>query len=481
MNCPGCRARNPIGNKFCRECGQKLPLEENTLAQEEAQKAEAERAREQAAQLLTRAFTLSQQGKPAEALPLAEEAAALLPASTSALTLCSTLYERLGQNDKAITMMERVVALNPESLVDVDKLDRLRRGVHMLPVRPTVSSALATENDEGNERRRWLPVAIAVGTGAVVLFGGIFALSRLQRKEPGPLAVQEVTGGASTTNQGFFPQTPSATPPPQLSAGPLSAPALAPRNDPFAPLGGRPMSATPAPLGNPGALPNPAFSASGPRAGRPTGGGSLLPDPRQQPAGNGNEGPTTLGSGVPPVVLSGSSQNGGGVARPGQLPPLGGVQRNTDPIPAGPPTAPVPASPPTGSSNGGNESGESAGSFIRVREHPGNGNSSSSGESQTATRGGDPLGRAQSLQSSGRYREAIVAYREALAAGAAAAEVQQGIALCHQRLGEKAPARSAYQQAITAFEAQVRAGRRIEQATRGIAACRAALDVLGSS
>jgi Flp pilus assembly protein TadD len=88
--------------------------------------------------------------------------------------------------------------------------------------------------------------------------------------------------------------------------------------------------------------------------------------------------------------------------------------------------------------------------------------------------------RAQTLQVAGKYREAITAFREALAAGAVAGDVQQGIALCHQRLGEKAPARSAYQQAIVAFEAQVRGGRRVEQAQRGISVCRAALDVLGS-
>ena len=52
MNCPNCKARNPIGNKFCRECGQKIPLEENPLAAEEAQQAEAERSRERAAELL---------------------------------------------------------------------------------------------------------------------------------------------------------------------------------------------------------------------------------------------------------------------------------------------------------------------------------------------------------------------------------------------------------------------------------------------
>lgn len=474
MNCPGCRARNPIGNKFCRECGQKIPLEENTLAQEEALKAEAERARERAAQLLTRAFTLSQQGKPAEALPLAEEAAELLPSSTSALTLCSTLYERMGKNDQAIAMMEKVVALNPESLVDVDKLNRLKRGVHILPARPTV----ATTETEEEGQRRWLPIALAAGAGVLVLSVGIFALVNSQKKDPKPLVVQEVTN-PQTPN--VFPGTQQATinplnPMTPAGAGPLSPPAMSGRTDPFAPIGARPMATTPEPPRNP-------QRASGPRAGRPEG-TPVLPNPREVPS---SEPPRTGGMGVAPVTL----ENQGGGLRPGQLPPLGGVQRNPDAIPAGPPTTPVNngqgGGAPTGNQGGSEPPSEGTG-YIRVREHQSNGNSGgastgkSSGEKPTTVsqQTGDPLLRAQTLQVAGRYREAITTYREALSAGAAAGDVQQGIALCHQRLGETAPARSAYQQAITAFEAQVRAGRSVDQASRGIAACRAALTVLGS-
>ncbi|MBB6052818.1 tetratricopeptide repeat protein [Armatimonas rosea] len=470
MNCPGCRARNPIGNKFCRECGQKIPLEENTLAQEEALKAEAERARERVAQLLTRAFTLSQQGKPAEALPLAEEAAELLPSSTSALTLCSTLYERLGKNDQAIAMMEKVVALNPESTVDVDKLDRLKRGVHLLPARPTIAAA---EESDDDGRRRWLPIAFAVGAGALVLtLGGIALVKSQDKKDPAPLAVQEVVAtptpallpGARSTIAGGVAQG---------GAGPLSPPTVEARSDPFAPIGRVPMGATPEPQRNP-------MRASGPRAGRPEG-GVALPNPREA-FSREPQGQTVLG--VPPVSLP-SAPGGTGIRNP-QLPALGGIQRNPDAIPAGPPTSPqgqgIPAGRPTGAEPPA-ESGGSGGSYIRVREHQGGGgtgNTGGSGENQTSSRSGDPLLRAQTLQVAGRYREAITTYREALSAGAPAGDVQQGIALCHQRLGEKAPARSAYQQAITAFEAQVRAGRSIDLASRGIAACRAALDVLGS-
>ncbi|WP_309708064.1 tetratricopeptide repeat protein [Armatimonas sp.] len=455
MNCPGCKARNPIGNKFCRECGQKIPLEENILVQEEAQKAEAERARERAAQLLTRAFTLSQHGKPAEALPLAEEAAELLPESTSALTLCSTLYERLGQNDKAITMMERVVASNPDSAVDADKLARLKRGVHVLPNRPT----LAEVPDEESPRR-WVPVVAAVVAGGVVLSLGIFAVLKLAAKKdkPLPLAITEVD---KTKGPNFFGG--QVATPGGMMGGPLSAPQMQARSDPFAPVGSRPMGATPEPRRS--------FRERPERSERPLSSGSpVLPNPRDAQANSGS-------GNVPPVTFSSSSGPVGN-----QLPPLGGAQRSPDSIPAAPPAQNPSANTNNSSPTGDPPPAADSSGFIRVREHnSGTGSgSNSNGELRSSSLGGDPLLRAQTLQASGRYREAITAFREALAAGAIAGDVQQGIALCHQRLGEKAPARSAYQQAIVAFEAQVRGGRSVEQAQRGISVCRAALDVLGS-
>ena len=454
MNCPGCKARNPIGNKFCRECGQKIPLEENILVQEEAQKAEAERARERAAQLLTRAFTLSQHGKPAEALPLAEEAVELLPESTSALTLCSTLYERLGQNDKAIAMMERVVSSNPDSSVDADKLARLKRGVHVLPNRPTLAEAPDDESP-----RRWVPVAAAIVAGGLALSLGIFAVVKLTgKKEPNlvPLAITEVD---KTKGPNFFGG--QVATPGGMTGGPLSAPRMEARSDPFAPVGSRPMGAT--------SEPRRSFRERPERSERPRSNGSpVLPNPRDAQPSSGSES-------VPPVTFPNSSGPVGN-----QLPPLGGVQRGPDSIPAAPPAQNPPPS--NGNPEGNTPSTTDNSGFIRVREHStGTGSgANSNGELRSSSLGGDPLLRAQTLQASGRYREAITAFREALAAGAVAGDVQQGIALCHQRLGEKAPARSAYQQAIVAFEAQVRGGRSVEQAQRGISVCRAALDVLGS-
>lgn len=460
MNCPHCKARNPIGNKFCRECGQKLPLEDNPLAVEEAQQAEVERNRERAAKLLTEAFSLSQRGKPAEALPLAVEAAQLLPESTSALTLSATLHERLGQNDKAIAAMEKVVSLNPDSSVDADKLDRLRRGVHLLPHRPTLTE---TETS-GETKRRHLPLVIAIGAGILVLSVGITAVVRgTQSAEPRKprLPLFRATPLPITTNQG------SGVAPSSMM-GPLAAPPAPPqeaRPDPFAPVGRTPLGGS--------------VRQAGPRVGRP--GSPVLPAPGTSiPAAPPQEGTS-------PFVFPGnapSAPSGRG------LPPLGGIQQNPDPISARPPQSPnngpsIPAGPPQNQGNGQESEKGTGGSaappenpgFIRIRDHSSPGES---GPRSSTSLPSDSLLKAQTLQASGKYREAITAYRDALTMGALVGGVQQGIALCYQRLGEKSSARTAYQQAIAAFEAEVRAGRGIEQASRGLAACRAALTVLGN-
>ena len=94
MTCKECKTPNPIGSKFCRECGLKMPLPEGTLAAEEAERVEAERKAETSARLLGEAFTLSERNQLPEAIARAEEAAAVTPTSTTAFSLLASLYER---------------------------------------------------------------------------------------------------------------------------------------------------------------------------------------------------------------------------------------------------------------------------------------------------------------------------------------------------------------------------------------------------
>src|ERR1700677_3913620 len=115
MRCTQCQNRNPIGNKYCRECGARLPDPDNPLAVEEAIRADEERLQERVARLLTDAFALAGQNKTEQAILLAEEAAELMPRSTSAHSLLASLYERAGQKEQAVAALRRVVEMNPLS------------------------------------------------------------------------------------------------------------------------------------------------------------------------------------------------------------------------------------------------------------------------------------------------------------------------------------------------------------------------------
>ncbi|MFM7321252.1 MAG: tetratricopeptide repeat protein, partial [Armatimonadota bacterium] len=91
---------------------------------------------------------------------------------------------------------------------------------------------------------------------------------------------------------------------------------------------------------------------------------------------------------------------------------------------------------------------------------------------------GDPLLKAQTLQSVGKWREAIAWFRNAEFAGADPGDCNQGMALCHQRLAEWDSARASYRKAIAAFEKH-RGTPRWRIAERSWSACKAALEVLG--
>ena len=175
---------------------------------------------------------------------------------------------------------------------------------------------------------------------------------------------------------------------------------------------------------------------------------------------------------LPP--LSPPSQGGGGDSRFG-----GGGRLTVGPPPAG-----------GGSSDAGQSSPPSTG-YIKITVGPpkansGGGNGSSIPAAPPRGDGGDldgdPLRRAQRLQSMGRYSEAVGAYQDAVATGAGSSgSAHQGMALAYQRQGDTAAARNAYRQAISAYEAQIASGKNVSAAKRGLDSCKAALEVLGAN
>jgi len=189
MTCKTCNTRNPIGNKFCRECGEKLVIPEGSLIAEEAARAENERRAERAAVLLADAYLLAEQGKYIGAIPITEDVVQTMPQSTSAYALLATLYEHTNQQEKAILAQERVVALNPESPADAERLERMRRGERTTipPARTAVARGPVPTLRGGTTPQlmgtapsplpSWFPIAASAGIGGFALFLGLLALT----------------------------------------------------------------------------------------------------------------------------------------------------------------------------------------------------------------------------------------------------------------------------------------------------------------
>ncbi|MEI6432205.1 MAG: tetratricopeptide repeat protein, partial [bacterium] len=157
MLCPNCKTRNPIGFKLCHECGAPMAAPVGELAVEEALQAETERRHQHAAALLAGALELRAQRQYPEAIPLAEEASEIMPDSASAFTLLASLYERTGDHERAILAMERVVAINPESVEDKVRLERMKDGI-ILPEEPRRNPIWS----------QLLPVGAAAGVAATI-------------------------------------------------------------------------------------------------------------------------------------------------------------------------------------------------------------------------------------------------------------------------------------------------------------------------
>lgn len=133
MICSACGVVNSADSKFCKECGRQMGADSfptfiptRTVAEAPPEERDAHVRR-----LLEMAFWHSDAGNDGAALKAAQSALSLDPQCVSALSLLGCIYERTGEPEQAIEAFERIVEINPASTADVDKLDALRRGIHM--------------------------------------------------------------------------------------------------------------------------------------------------------------------------------------------------------------------------------------------------------------------------------------------------------------------------------------------------------------
>lgn len=468
MTCKECNQRNPIGNKYCRECGAKIVIPEGSLAAEEAARAEAERKAERGAVLLSDAHVLAEQGKYIAAIPVAEEAVSTLPFSVSALTLLVTLYEHTDQQEKAIAVQERIVEAVPNAANEATRLDRLKRGERTSAPPASAVSAGAVPTLRGTTPStiplplpQWFPAAAGMVGGGFALYLGFLAMAPGQPKTkvpqgmPTPVAIVSPAPTASE-----LPVNPGAMPPPAQDPNRGGDPFVSldetrrRLQEQNAPRTVSPPSNTPTTI-NAGAtlpLPKPLPGARATTTPKPAP-VVIPPDIIKVTKGNGNEeAPLPPISAAPPANPADSSNGFGDGGRLTAAPP----QTNAPSRPSTgymkitvnqrPGPAPIPATPPKNDTSADMES--------------------------------DPMQRARTYQSMGRYKDAIASYQEAISAGASAGDAQQGIALCYQRAGDVANAKVAYIQAIAAYKAQIASGRNPSAAQRGKNTCEAALEVI---
>jgi len=493
--CTQCKTRNSAVNKFCRECGAKIEMP-SALSVEETERVVAERTQERAAGLLAQAFTLAEEDKPDEALPLAQAALALLPDSTSSLALLAVLYERLGHTEKALAAMERVVALNPGSEADKQRLRDLEAALRQRgAVAPVTDGSTAPRRVPPRPKTAvaalpwWTPYVAAVTCGGLALVVG---LSVLNQDDTTPAAAaRQVASAPGATVTASPVEAGGAIPAPGAAAIGGSA-----RPDPFTPLAGGNRSGTSAfvAAGRPAATTPPPATLPPLLFGSGSAGSRSASSPRTTGRRGGAAGGAYYGRTLPPLaggVAPAPVTPGGAVERFAVRPPSAGEGSGSD-------TIRIAASPPFSSgspSNGGASNADVNSStvatpprpegYIRIQVGP-----PSSPQQKTAPAappasaapapppGESAMQRAHGLQASGRYDESASAYQQALggAAGIARGDAYQGIAFAQRRKGNVEAARAAYRQAIAAYEAAQT--QNPNAARQGIATCRAALEAL---
>lgn len=481
MYCQDCNTGNSVDSKYCKECGAKINSGYRTmmLSIQDLPLHQSDEDVEKLTRLLDMAFWHNQAGNTDAAVTACEAALAVNPHSTTAHSLLGTLYEKQGEDDKAIHHFESVLALNPDSQADAQKLEQLRRGVHVravappithqwlppvflklgptlgkrvaslsatpLPANPFSAKPFSAGLTRIDPQRR--PLYAAGGATALVLIGGLlFTRPWAQADAVKTYAVTAPAAPAavSVSQSAFGTQTQTAPVPPPVVMMPgranTNVPAYIPpvitSRDPFAghvPAPYSASSAAPAGAGSPlwslPPVPRPAASR------RPR--GMDLPPLRLAalpPAGSGIPGgvapaPVSLPPGIEPSVLN--------------APAVAAVPRHTVVVGnfnsyAAPSAAPY---------------SSDLSSHIRISVHQ-------SRDPDAAVNA--PSASSLSVNNFGSD---------------ASGDVYQQRALSLQESGAYLQARQAYGSAIRSYQTQIASGRDVETAQRGLAACQTGLQI----
>ena len=467
MYCLECGTKNSADSKFCKECGVTVasaaPPRSHTLTEDLAP-VENPVTRERLVNLIEMAFWHNDAGNYDAAILACEAALAINPSSSTAHSLLASLYEKKGNDERAIEHLEAVVNLNPESTADATKLDQLRSGIRIKAVTPPagyrwVPPALASSMGSGMGERlaRWnlderrvgpvklVPALFSLGAVVIVVAAGLLLL------KPSPSASgQTVQVAASPQADTSIDRSAFADPAPQ-GRSPIAAEPFAPAK--FPPPAPVDMSRGPNPFGETlkstaGTHPVWVGTASAPRLPSPAGkskaatGMPALPKLtlEAQPV------PGTSGTLAPaPVTIANVPHHNVMVS---QLPSSSGSSSPDTPA------APSSSAPSTGDS-----------SVIHVQVHDSNGDAGSAFAAPSppdvqVSAPSSPPRNAPSVDRASSWQQS---------------------ALNEQMDGNYRAAATAYQQAIHAYKDQIAGGKNVDAAKRGLKACQTGLQICQQS
>lgn len=148
--CNDCGTRNSVDSKYCKECGSKVNDGYRTmmLTVEDLAAVEDDQGQQRLTRLLDMAFWHNEAGHTDAAIRASEAALKIHPLCTTAHSLLGSLYEKKGDDQKAVEHFEEVVRLNPDSEADAAKLEQVRQGIHTKAVAQPPAY-------------RWVPPALA--------------------------------------------------------------------------------------------------------------------------------------------------------------------------------------------------------------------------------------------------------------------------------------------------------------------------------
>lgn len=503
MFCTACGAKNPGDANFCNRCGHRT-LRNSAPKITEEEFVQAADTEERVREMLMLAYQRYETGDLEAAIKTCQQALDERPDSTDAHSLMSTLYEKQGEREKAIAERERVLALNPGSIADREKLDELRDGKSPVKAGRIISSHRTStsllDSRAGAALIASCVALLVLGAGATTIW--------LSRPKPIPIpnmGTQKIADlPPGLTNNGGINGTVGASdgqnkPSTTFNGAPITNGVIPDMNGTSAAPNSVGYSQGPS---NAAAI-NAAHNATSNAANRAalnrlgSGGGPVRDNFREVPPARIN---------LPPA--NGADRGNFNAAPAGNGNTRGSDQGSTVHLPDNNGLSGAEVGPGPNGNNGGAPSGNSGNGFsgtqgasgtgngskgtgrIEIIVSPGapkpggngtNGNSAriNGGNTDTTTSSLDSRSQrriAQDLQSRNQYKQAISAYIKALDGAADdAGAIHQQIGLCYQRLDEKDSAISHYNSAIAAYKQQVSGGHNVDSANRGIRACEAGI------